>query len=690
MTPAEFEVNAARNAAPAVRGSVAGPARAVGMGTSRSDKDSPTDMAAVPIDTYRMSGEELQYNPDGSLMKDANGNPVTKNKLDPYAEQALAGATAAQSRGPARMQNVNLNAAPTQEATTVGPVRNATSTQAHQTQIASHDAAMANVQSALAQRLDAQSQGKGPSLAGATLQQGVNAGLKASLAAAASRRGGNDALAQKNIANQQVEANAAAGQEAAKMRIAEQLNAQQTLGGVTATARTQDIGKDVTQAELAQGVNLANASSKTGVSVANAGAANTLVGQQAALDANKAQNDADIAAKYGLTQGELDLQTGHANLTADEQQRQLNDQRQQGLLTLGGNTTGAEIHNAQEDMTAQATQASTLAQIHQGAKNATFNHTLGVVEDVGKGLGTGVTLIKSDVSAKDDIYALEGRTARPHVVSSPVEGKTNIDTFGIEPSTEFNPQDHSDPERAFGPAKAAQQDAVIDEAIDPNNKYTAANKMLQSMNGSKQAATPITPFAFRPSAYTPISSAVEMKQGIQPFNGTTQGISQQNLGTQPTQSGLNSTFQPNANLNALQPREPDPHAFGSVTSDAKAKKNISAAIDDKLENLAGDINGYSYSYKDPSKPGAAEGTHVSPMAHEFKRSPLTRGMVKPGPDGKDQVDYARGFGTLWALVAHQDDRINELSSAFGDKTATKRVKAKKNDRLQTASTGRAH
>ena len=587
--------------------------RALAGSISRADRSSPTDMAAVNMNTYRLSGEEVQMGPDGKPLLDANGQPIVKNKLDPYAQQALAGASGAQARGPASMGPVKLGAAPTQEATTINPAAQATAERVKGATVANTDQRFGNMQQSLAQRLEEQSQGKGPSLAGATLQQGVNAGLRASLAAAASRRGGNDALAQKRIADQEVEANAAAGQEGAKMRIQEQLNAQQALAGVTGQGRAQDIGKEVTQAELTQGAQTTNAGLGTDVSKFNTGQTNELSVDQARLDAARRAADQETAAKYGLTQGELDLRTGQANLGADVQQRSLNDQYQESLLNQGANVTQQEIGNAQRDVLAQTGQADTLAQIHQGAKNASFGQTLQTIGTIGNTVGAGITTagLVSDVRSK---YALAP-------VSSPVEGKTDLmpgTDAGFDSVISGINNERPDLDPLSDPVKAA---------IDPA-KYAALGKQFSS---------------------------------LVPQAGYTMPVIQDRL------SGL-----------------------APVTSDAKTKKNISEAIDDKLEGLAGDINGYSYSYKDPSRPGAAPGRHVSPMAHEFKRNPLTRGMVQKGPDGKDVVDYARGFGTLWALVAHMDDELKEMKAAFGDSSAAKKLRSKKADREETMRTGRAH
>lgn len=80
--------------------------------------------------------------------------------------------------------------------------------------------------------LRAQMAGKGPSLARGQLRQGTEAAVRAGTAAAASARGANVALAGRSAAQQAGRTTMQAARDAAQLRAAEQLAAQQQYGGL--------------------------------------------------------------------------------------------------------------------------------------------------------------------------------------------------------------------------------------------------------------------------------------------------------------------------------------------------------------------------------------------------------------------------------------------------------------------------
>lgn len=96
-------------------------------------------------------------------------------------------------------------------------------------------------QLAYVQQLQQQAAGKGPSLAMATLKSAQDKSLKQQLAAAASQRGGNQSALQRALLQNQAASNADLGQQAMQGRIAEQLNAQQLLGGATQNLSGTDL-----------------------------------------------------------------------------------------------------------------------------------------------------------------------------------------------------------------------------------------------------------------------------------------------------------------------------------------------------------------------------------------------------------------------------------------------------------------
>lgn len=95
-------------------------------------------------------------------------------------------------------------------------------------------------QTTLADALDAQMRGEGPSLAQNQLKQGTERNLAQQLALAASSRGGNAATTQRELMRNQAATNQQAVQQSADTRMMEQMNAQQLLGGLSTQMREQD------------------------------------------------------------------------------------------------------------------------------------------------------------------------------------------------------------------------------------------------------------------------------------------------------------------------------------------------------------------------------------------------------------------------------------------------------------------
>lgn len=113
-------------------------------------------------------------------------------------------------------------------------------------------------QMGLANALQAQSMGQGPSLAQSQLRQGTDRNIAQAIALQASQRGTNPGQGMRQIAQTTAAANQQAAQQAADLRMQEQLAARQQLAGVTSSGRGQDIGLATDQAQLSQAANIAN------------------------------------------------------------------------------------------------------------------------------------------------------------------------------------------------------------------------------------------------------------------------------------------------------------------------------------------------------------------------------------------------------------------------------------------------
>ncbi len=101
--------------------------------------------------------------------------------------------------------------------------------------------AFRNAQTGLVNQLALQAQGKGPSVAGAQLQQGQQANLAATMAQLASARGGANPLLQRQTMQTSADIQAKTNQDAAMARLQEQMNAQGMLGQVAGAGRSGDI-----------------------------------------------------------------------------------------------------------------------------------------------------------------------------------------------------------------------------------------------------------------------------------------------------------------------------------------------------------------------------------------------------------------------------------------------------------------
>lgn len=117
-------------------------------------------------------------------------------------------------------------------------------------------------QMALANALQLQANGQGPSVAGSQLRQSTEMNLQAALAQAASARGGNLGAAQYQLGNARANIQQQAAMQLAQARIQEQMAARAQLGEVLGQGRGQDLGLASQQAGLNQqtaAVNLGSA-----------------------------------------------------------------------------------------------------------------------------------------------------------------------------------------------------------------------------------------------------------------------------------------------------------------------------------------------------------------------------------------------------------------------------------------------
>lgn len=187
-------------------------------------------------------------------------------------------------------------------------------------------------QRGLISQLQQQAAGRGPSVAGLQMQQGLDQAIAAQQAQAASARGMSPALAQRMAAQQGAAMQQGSVNQAAQMRAQEQLAAQQSLGSMLAGARGQDIGIAAQQAQLNQGTSLANMQAQLQAQGQKDAMAQFYTGAGLGVDAQ------GFAAQQAAEQARLQQEMAAQGINAGIAQQNAAGQQQfwGGLISAGG------------------------------------------------------------------------------------------------------------------------------------------------------------------------------------------------------------------------------------------------------------------------------------------------------------------------------------------------------------------
>lgn len=277
------------------------------------------------------------YDINQSVFTDTSKQEALKAQL---AQQLAAG----QGRAAPTMSSARLGAAPT----SVAAQMNTAQTDQDRAQ-----------QQALAQQLQAQAAGQGPSLAQSQLQQATDRNISQGLAMQASQRGANAGQGLRNVAQGTAIANQQAAQQSADLRMQEQMAARNQLAGTLQGMRGQDIGVSQEQAQLQQQTGLANQA---------------------------------MAGQYGLGQAQLEQQAAANNQAAQLSQQQIGNQQAAGI-----NAQMAGI-NAQEQAAAMAGQGLAAQQnlgvagINSGAYQAASKARGDLIGGIGQGIAAGAMM----------------------------------------------------------------------------------------------------------------------------------------------------------------------------------------------------------------------------------------------------------------------------------------------------------
>jgi hypothetical protein len=265
-----------------------------------------------------------------------------------------------------------------------------------------------NQQMMLAQALQRQAAGQGPSLAQMQLQQGTDRNLQQALAFASSQRGVNPALAARQAGMNQANIGQQAVMQSGMLRQQEMMDAQNALGGLYGQMRGADIGVSQFNAGQAQQAQLAN--------------------QQAGLQGQQLNNQAflqQMGMLTGLDQQQLQNRIGQEQFNADLLARQIAAENGVAMQTAQNNTqmAGAGIG-------AGAALLGSLAMMSDENQKTDIRDGSGEVRDFLSALGTHSYEYKD--GAKENPTAGHGRFVSPMAqeIERTTIGKSMVNVVG--------------------------------------------------------------------------------------------------------------------------------------------------------------------------------------------------------------------------------------------------------------------
>lgn len=270
-----------------------------------------------------------------------------------------------------------------------------------------------NKELALAQALEAQMRGEGPSLARLQLQEATERNISQQMGAIAAQRGIPAGLAGRTAARQIGATNQTAAMQSAQIRMAEMIAAQQQFAALAAQGRGADI--NVLQGDAAaQNVFTAKqADIAAGEAAANAAALNTRAGAQAGLLQEAAQANSAAANTRMAEQADLNARIALANQLAQNTQNYNAAQLQQG----------ASQFNADLGFK-QSSEQATLAQGAAVANQNAFNQ-----RNISQGqIAGGVK--QSSLAAGATVGAAQA-AANAAIESANIHGETAVTVAGI-------------------------------------------------------------------------------------------------------------------------------------------------------------------------------------------------------------------------------------------------------------------
>lgn len=444
----------------------------------------------------------------------------------------------------------------------------------------------------LANMLQAQASGQGPSLAQNQLQQANEQALKQQMALAASQRGGNLQMAQRQAAINIGDLQQQNALQSAQLAMQEQMAARQQLEGILGSARGQDIAVDTTQTGFEQQSEMVNKQ-----------ASDQRVLQQAQMSQATDFKQADIDETRALTQAEIDIRTNIANAEAENSRLLANAGFQQDINKL--NKMSDDEYNA---LVANF--------INDAVKTNKFSAEKA-----------------AEIQAELDSRRIaQDQALQTDMVKFNISTRLQRDQFNSE----------SEYRAALANAQmqldAAKTSAMLKLQADTTNQ--AAKNEMERFAADAKLRTDIANQAAALQAQGMSLQAISQKLGLQAdtlkaINQIEQSLFQAESDRQKTISEKRSGV-----LGSLM------NAAGSVmTSDRNKKANIKKA-DNQIDDFLAALQSYEFEYKD--KPNVK---YIGIMAQDLEKSTAGKTAVKLAEDGTKVVGIPEGLGLAFAAIA---------------------------------------
>lgn len=522
-----------------------------------------------------------------------------------------------------RVGNINIGNANTAQGAIIDPAA-----QARAAQLGRQDAEFRSAQTNLMGQLQDQAAGRGPSLAASQYQEAADRNIASQVGAASAMGGRNAGLAQRQLATNAAAQGQQTARDVSNIRMQEQMQARQQLGGLSQVGREQDINVANAQAQLQQQAALSNQAALNSRAAQqaqlgqqsgqfNASMLNDRQLQQAQLNAQLALSNQNAGNQFALQQGQMGQQMNLANMQAANQMSQFNAQQRQQ-----SNLANQQYYNQGMFSNTENRQQQNMSNLQAQLQNQQMNDQMARYYSEA-GLG-------NDARQQQAMMAYQALQTQKDLGFSALEQKASESS-----------------RTPWGSILGAAGSLITLSDEDVKNSVTRGDSNIKG---------------FLDQYMNAISS-----QNSQMMGGGSGSSDDLGAGISGLVKGVGTAIK---NSNTPAPsgdiiRE-DPY---TTKSDENAKTDIKGDLDDQLSQFLNNIQAHEYKYKDEYKnsPGGGEGKFVSPMAQELQKTDLGKSAVKPDADGTLSVDYGKLGGVMLASQAYLNQRLNELEGKKGKK-----------------------